>query len=162
MRQDERYSLRLRFQFCCGYCGVRESDVGAELTVDHFQPISQGGLDEPENWVYCCHACNEFKGDYWQPASALRVLHPIRGNLATHVHEDDDGVLVGNTETGVFHIDQLRLNRAQLALYRRERRLLQAALTAQADVLHRLQLLEQQVQDLTSQVERLERGDQTS
>ncbi len=65
MRQDQRIAFRKRFAFRCGYCGVRERDVGAELTIDHFQPGSKGGAHEPENWVYCCHACNEFKGDYW-------------------------------------------------------------------------------------------------
>ncbi|MCY2996250.1 MAG: HNH endonuclease signature motif containing protein [Planctomycetota bacterium] len=72
MRQDQREALRYRFGFRCGYCGVAECDVGAELTVDHFQPRSRGGLDEPDNWVYCCHPCNEFKGDCWQPDSSDR------------------------------------------------------------------------------------------
>ena len=61
MRQDQRDALRHRFEFRCGYCGVTERDVGAELTVDHFQPRSRGGLHEADNWVYCCHPCNEFK-----------------------------------------------------------------------------------------------------
>jgi hypothetical protein len=42
MRQDERETLRQRFAFRCGYCGVSEQDAGAERTVDHFQPRSQG------------------------------------------------------------------------------------------------------------------------
>ena len=46
MRQDERETLQRRFQFRCGYCGVSERDAGAELTVDHFQPRSQGGLHD--------------------------------------------------------------------------------------------------------------------
>jgi 5-methylcytosine-specific restriction endonuclease McrA len=64
MRDEERKTLRQRFHFRCGYCGVHERDAGAELTTDHFQPRSKGGPHELENWVYCCHACNEFKGDY--------------------------------------------------------------------------------------------------
>ena len=50
----------------CGYCGVEEAEVGAELTVDHFQPRAQNGTDNAANLVYCCNACNQFKGDYWQ------------------------------------------------------------------------------------------------
>jgi hypothetical protein len=38
MREEQREALRHRFGFRCGYCGVAERDVGAELTVDHFQP----------------------------------------------------------------------------------------------------------------------------
>jgi len=49
MRQEERDTLRRLFRFCCGYCGVTERDIGAELTVDHFQPRSQGGSHGPEN-----------------------------------------------------------------------------------------------------------------
>ena len=93
MRQDERETLRRRFGFRCGYCGVTEQDVGCELTVDHFQPRSQEGCDDPENWVYCCHPCNEFKGDYWNPNSAQRILHPLRDSIDSHVVEQDDGTL---------------------------------------------------------------------
>lgn len=159
MRPEEREALRQRFQFCCGYCGVRESDVGAELTVDHFQPRSRNGSDEPDNWIYCCHACNEFKGDYWQPGASRRILHPLRDNLAEHIAERDDGTLQALTETGTFHIQKLRLNRAELVTHRYERRLTETARRAQSVLLQRLTQLEQQVQALTARVERLERGE---
>ena len=159
MRQDERDSLWRRFQFRCGYCGVSERDAGAELTVDHFQPRSQGGLDEAENWVYCCHACNEFKGDCWQPNSPDRILHPIRDDMAAHLAEQEDGTLHALSATGVFHIERLHLNRRQLVAYRYERRLLEAATQTQARLLRRLQQLEEQVQSLTAQLKMLEPGD---
>ena len=93
---------------------MRESDVGAELTADHFQPTSRGGSDEAENWVYCCHACNEFKSDYWEPESVRRVLHPEHDPLAAHITEESDGTLRPLTDTGAFHIECLHLNRQQL------------------------------------------------
>jgi hypothetical protein len=158
MRQDEREALRRRFQFRCGYCGVSERDAGAELTVDHYQPRSQGGLHEPENWVYCCHACNEFKGDFWQPDSPLRILHPLRDELAAHLAEQEDGTLQALSETGAFHIERLHLNRPPLIAYRRERRLLEAARQTQARLLERLQQLEEQVRSLTAQLEELGGG----
>lgn len=102
MRHEERESLRRRFGFRCGYCGVAERDVGSELTVDHFQPRSRGGSDEPDNWVYCCHPCNEFKGAYWQPDSSRRILHPLRDPIETHVVEQEDGTLRASSETGSF------------------------------------------------------------
>src|SRR4029077_8353096 len=120
MRPEERESLRQRFQFRCGYCGGSERDVGAPLTVDHFQPRSQGGLHEPENWVYCCHACNEFKGDFWQPDSPQRLLHPIRDDLTAHMAEGADGARQPLSDTGAFHIEALHLNRPQLVAYRME------------------------------------------
>ena len=159
MRQDARETLRERFQFRCGYCEVRERDVGAELTVDHFQPRSQGGMDEADNWVYCCHACNEFKGDCWQPDSSQRILHPFRDDVATHTVEQEDGTLRAISETGAFHIERLHLNRGPLVAYRRERRLLEAAHLTQARLLERLRRLEQQVQTLIVQAEQLERAD---
>jgi 5-methylcytosine-specific restriction endonuclease McrA len=62
MRSNLREELRRLYQFRCGYCGTSEVDAGSELTIDHFQPRSRGGSeDDPANWVYCCHACNEFK-----------------------------------------------------------------------------------------------------
>jgi hypothetical protein len=161
MRPEQREALRRQFQHRCGYSGVSEDAVGAELTVDHFQPRSQGGLDEEENWVYCCHACNEFKGDVWQPASAHRILHPLRDDFAAHLALQDDGTLLALTETGTYHIDGLHLNRRQLVAYRRERRLLDAARLRQAELLNRLQELEEHVRTLTDQLEQLGRGEAT-
>lgn len=162
MRQDEREALRRRFQFCCGYCGVSERDAGAELTVDHFQPRSQDGLDEAENWVYSCHACNEFKGDFWQPSSPRRILHPLKDDLVGHLIEQEDGTLHALSETGAFHIEKLHLNRPQLIAYRYERRLLEATRQSQAHLLDRLQQLEEQVKTITAQLEQFGRGDSTS
>jgi hypothetical protein len=122
MTAEERHALRQLYRFRCGYCGTTEAATGAELTVDHFQPRSRGGLEESENWVYCCHACNEFKGDFWQPNAALRILHPLRDDVAVHITEQPDGTLVGLTETGTFHIGRLRLNRAPIVARRREQR----------------------------------------
>ena len=159
MRQEARETLRERFQFRCGYCGVRERDVGAELIVDHFQPRSQGGMDEADKRVYCCHACNEFKRDCWQPDSPQRILHPLRDDVTTHTVEQEEGTLHALSETGAFHIERLHLNRGPLVAYRRERRLLEAARLTQARLLERFRRLEQQVQTLTVQAEQLERAD---
>ena len=155
MRAEERRSLRQRFGFRCGYCGVTERDVGSELTVDHFQPRSRGGSDDRENWVYSCHPCNEFKGDYWQPNSPQRILHPLRDPIAEHIVEQDDGTLRGDSMTGAFHIERLHLNRPQLVEHRRERRLREAAHRTHVRLLESLQELEEQIQTLIAQLERL-------
>lgn len=162
MRPDEREALRQRFQFRCAYCGVSERDAGAELTVDHFQPQSRGGLDEAENWVYCCHACNEFKGDFWQPSSTRRILHPLKDDLAAHLIEQEGGTLHALSETGAFHIERLHLNREQLIANRNERRMQEAARRSQARLVERLQQLEEQVNNLTTQLEQLDRGEPTA
>lgn len=121
MTPDERARLRQDYGFSCGYCGVREADVGAELTVDHFHPTSHGGLDAPANWVYCCFACNCAKSDHWAPHSTRRVLHPLRDDLSKHIAPQEDGTLLGLTETGRFHLEVLRLNRPSLVRHRLEK-----------------------------------------
>ncbi len=57
--------VRQRAHFACEYCGIREGDIGGQLTVDHFQPLSKGGSNEFENLVYCCIGCNQRKLDFW-------------------------------------------------------------------------------------------------
>jgi hypothetical protein len=122
MRPNERAALRRRFSFRCGYCGVSEESVGAELTVDHFRPRARGGTDERANWVYSCFNCNNLKSDIWAPDSPRRILHPLNDTLSEHISEDANGRLVGLTGTGRFHIEQLQLNRPPLVSYRLARR----------------------------------------
>lgn len=121
MRKAEYAALRRRFGYRCGYCGVHEMDVGAELTVDHYQPRSRGGAETEENWIYCCHACNEHKQDYWRPDSPRRILHPLQDDITEHITEKTDGMLLAQSETGAFHIQRLHLNRPQLVMQRLRR-----------------------------------------
>lgn len=151
----DRDDLRRRFQYRCGYCGVREADVGADLTVDHFQPRSRGGADDADNLVYSCHACNEFKGDFWEPDAARRLLHPLRDDPAAHLAEQPDGTLRGLTETGTFHLDRLRLNRPPLVEYRRERLALEHARRAERLLLDRLRDLDDRLEQLLADLDRL-------
>jgi len=61
-----RMFVRERARFACEYCRVTETDSGGELTIDHYQPSRRGGLsDDPDNLLYCCHRCNQYKSDYW-------------------------------------------------------------------------------------------------
>lgn len=152
MRASDRQTLRARYDFRCGYCGIREIDAGAELTADHFQPRSHGGTDALDNLVYCCHACNEFKGDYWQPASTNRILHPLRDNVAEHLIVTGEDTLRPLTATGAFHIQRLHLNRSELVLHRREQRTLDEDRVMQQATLNRLLLLEHRVEVLQTQV----------
>jgi hypothetical protein len=155
MRTDDRESLRRRFRFRCGYCGVTEDDAGAELTLDHFQPCSSGGADRPDNWVYCCHPCNEFKGDFWSDDPSLRLLHPMADDSTAHLVEETDGTLRPLTARGAAHIERLHLNRPQLVAYRCQRRAAADARRSQLVLLERLAKLEQQILTLTEQLAKL-------
>lgn len=153
MTAAEHAALRQLYNFRCGYCGVSETDVGAALTTDHFQPISRGGADAPANWVYCCFACNIAKGDYWQPTSLQGVLHPLHDDLSEHLTEQEDGTLLGLTPTGRFHIAQLRLNRQALVAYRLEKRRREQERIRHADVLQRLAEAQRELRFLRQRLE---------
>ena len=120
--------VRSLFVMRCGYCGVSERDVGSTLTFDHYQPQAEGGSDDLDNLVYACHACNEYKGNYWQ-GGASRLLHPLRDHISQHINEESDGILVALNELGTIYISQLQLNRTPLIAYRVERRNRQLART---------------------------------
>lgn len=154
----DKVALRRKFKFRCGYCGVREADVGAELTVDHFQPRSRGGTDDADNAVYCCPACNVYKGDVWEPAAARRILHPLRDDPAAHLADGPDGTLRGLTETGTFHLERLRLNRPPLVEHRRERLALDRARQAERALLNRLRELDGRLEELLADLDRLRPG----
>lgn len=55
-----RFKILRRDGFRCRYCGATP-DV-SELHVDHVQPRSRGGTDDPLNLVTACSACNLSKG----------------------------------------------------------------------------------------------------
>jgi hypothetical protein len=155
MRSSDRQRLRERYAFRCGYCGISETDADSLLTTDHFQPTSQGGSDTNENFVYACHTCNEFKGEWWNPADERRILHPQQDPIGEHIAVEPDSTLKGLTVTGVFHIERLHLNRPQLVAHRRERLIREQRALHEADALERLSRLERQVTHLETLVEHL-------
>ncbi len=154
MAHPKHEQVRQRFQFCCGYCGIRETDAGGELTVDHYRPVTAGGDDSEENLIYACFRCNTYKGDFWPTSTDLhhgrRLLHPVLDNLSEHIRlNPSTGLLEPLTETGRFHIFLLRLNRPPLVEYRLRRRL--AELLTQTN-----QLLRQENQVLRFRLANLE------
>lgn len=123
--------LRTRYDFACGYCGVREDAVGAELTYDHFQPVSKGGTDDPANLVYACHACNEHKGDYYGGTDGDRLLHPLHDDISAVCMVNATGLMETRTALAALFVARLNLNRAPLIARRRN--------ALQADAIERRQ-----------------------
>lgn len=119
----DRERVRQRAKLACEYCGVRESDAGGQLTIDHFQPKTKGGSDNLDNLLYCCIRCNQYKGDYWptQPKQ-LSLWNPRHESVSKHFIELDDGTLHPLTATGVFSLRHLHLNRPALIAWRRNKR----------------------------------------
>lgn len=121
IRARAKRIVRAIYAFRCGYCGVSEAQIGAELTFDHFRPQSLGGTDDVANLVYACHACNEFKGEFWSDDADTRLLHPLADDLSLHIVEEPIGTLRPLTPSGQVYITQLHLNRPALAQNRLER-----------------------------------------
>jgi HNH endonuclease len=116
---DVRWAVRQRAHFACEFCGVTETDTGGELTIDHFQPHTTGGTDEPENLLYCCHRCNQYKADYWPtPCEDPHLWHPRHEPIERNLLLLADGTLYPITEIGAFTLKRLRLNRPPLVAYR--------------------------------------------
>ena len=116
---EVRLRIRHRANFRCEYCGVTEQDTGGELTIDHFQPSISGGSDDPENLLYCCQRCNQYKSDYWPHAEAVPVLwNPRKEPHTDHFVLLADGTLYPRTAIGTFTIARLRLNRPPLVAHR--------------------------------------------
>jgi hypothetical protein len=167
--EARRAAVRAAYDGRCGYCTVHESEAGTELEIDHFQPRSLGGSDDPDNLVYCCTACNRLKGDFWPASDPLtttrRLLHPKRDNLTEHLREEPHSRIVALTATGAFHLDRLRLNRPPLLALRSARRdvaqLRQTLADAQVEQAHlreQIAVLESALQHVLAQIARLLEG----
>src|SRR6201998_2969814 len=55
-RALSRKNILLRDRNSCQYCGIALHS--SELTLDHVQPRSRGGLSTWGDLVACCHSCN--------------------------------------------------------------------------------------------------------
>ncbi|HQU85975.1 MAG TPA: HNH endonuclease signature motif containing protein, partial [Pyrinomonadaceae bacterium] len=119
MNDEIRQFVRERANYSCEYCGVSETDSGGELTIDHFKPQSKNGSDEKENLVYACVRCNLYKSDYYPETETDKELwNPRFETSENHFVELPNGKLFALTDTGVFTIKLLRLNRNPLVNYR--------------------------------------------
>ncbi len=155
---EKREATRLAYTYCCGYCGLSETDIGSKLDIDHYQPTKHNGTDDLDNLVYTCPACNRFKGEYWPQEGdpdSFYLLHPDENDVSSHIVLMPNGRLAGITPRGWFHLRWLHLNRPQsIARRRRQQREheMQATLLLTTNTQHQLQArvhdLEQELFDL--------------
>jgi hypothetical protein len=110
-----------------------------------------------ENLVYCCHAYNTYKGNYYRPGAPERILHPRHDKLSAHLLEQADGTLHPLTPTGAFHIAQLHLNRPSLVAHRLAARQLQSERQELLALRQRLAELRREEAEVRRQAEDLER-----
>lgn len=151
--------VRGRAHFACEYCSVAEIDSGGELTIDHYQPPRRGGsVDSPDNLLYCCHRCNQYKSDYWPVASTdVPLWNPQSEARELHMVFLADGTLYPTTATGVFTIHRLRLNRPALIAHRlRHQRMTEE--TRLLEELRRFLQLQERLQEQHAQLIQEQRG----
>lgn len=123
LSKEARKQVQQRANYACEFCGVSETDVGGDLTVDHYQPQSRGGSDNLENLIYACACCNQYKQDFWITDESLpKLWNPRSEHYNKHFIELEDGQLLALTTTGEFTCKRLRLNRPPLIAYRLQRR----------------------------------------
>ncbi|PIW12721.1 MAG: hypothetical protein COW34_13645 [Armatimonadetes bacterium CG17_big_fil_post_rev_8_21_14_2_50_66_6] len=116
---EVREHVRARGDCAGEFCGVTETDAGGPMTVEHYRPRAADGDDDPDNLVYCCTHCNQYKADYWPTKPENPSLwHPRREPAERHVVLTEDGTLRPLTATGEFTIRRLRLNRPPLVAHR--------------------------------------------
>lgn len=86
-RALSRKNILLRDRNTCQYCGVVLPS--SELTLDHVQPRSRGGLSTWENLVACCHNCNRRKGNQLlhelEEMKLLREPRPFSLHTSRHI-----------------------------------------------------------------------------
>jgi len=61
IRQEKRLAIYLRDGLSCAYCGA-SVEQGAQLSLDHIIPHSEGGSNKETNLVTCCSRCNSSRG----------------------------------------------------------------------------------------------------
>jgi len=114
--------VRQRAHFACEFCTVTETDCGGLLTIDHYQPRTKSGEDHPDNLIYCCPLCNQFKANYFPANPDDPVLwNPRRESHSRHFLGMEDGHLFPITPIGIFTLKRLRLNRPPLIAYRQQK-----------------------------------------
>lgn len=121
---ETRAAVRQRANFTCEYCRLKEADIPARLTMDHYQPQSKDGTDSLDNLVYACVWCNQRKQAYWPESTTdLPLWNPRQSSSLDHFVFQADGTVNAISDVGAFTIQRLQLNRSTLVAYRRRKQL---------------------------------------
>ncbi len=100
-------ALFARDRLLCLYCGQTRSR--SELTRDHVVPTSRGGVDEWENVVSACIACNTRKGSRTpQQASMPLLAVPYRPSWVEHLILSNRNILADQMEFLRHHLPRDR------------------------------------------------------
>jgi 5-methylcytosine-specific restriction endonuclease McrA len=100
-------ALFARDRFLCMYCGAQFSR--GELTRDHVLPVSRGGLDEWQNVVSACLACNLRKSNCTPQEAHMPLLAvPYRPSWVEHLILSNRNILADQMQFLVDHLPRDR------------------------------------------------------
>jgi HNH endonuclease len=108
--------VRQRAQFRCEYCHYPELLSSAPLSIDHLQPQSLGGSDDPANLALACRRCNEIRYNFTtgiDPITQVEILlfTPRQQNWSDHFMWSVDSLqIIGKTDIGRATCNRLDLN----------------------------------------------------
>jgi hypothetical protein len=104
-----RFEVFKRDSFMCQYCGSKAPDV--VLHVDHVDPVSRGGDNDPLNLITSCVDCNSGKGA--TPLDDNATLSKQRQQLADLSERREQLKMMLDWRKGLKTIDQLQLDAAR-------------------------------------------------
>jgi 5-methylcytosine-specific restriction endonuclease McrA len=70
-----RKDIYERDNYQCQFCG--ESFPAKDLTLDHIDPKSRGGSNDPRNLATACKRCNNYKGARTPEEAGMPLLKPM-------------------------------------------------------------------------------------
>ena len=123
-RQDRRVVAE-RAKGRCEYCQSPEGFSTQAFAVEHFIPLSRGGLSVLENLAYACLGCNGHKYNKIEapdPADGklTGLYNPRTQEWRDHFKWSDDfSHIVGLTPTGRATVSALQMNRPGVVNIRR-------------------------------------------
>jgi hypothetical protein len=89
------------------------------LTAEIRLRVRKRAAFHPDNLIYCCFRCNQYKGDYWpQHPGDAPLWNPRHESGQAHFALLADGRLAALTPTGEATLRRLQLNRLQLVAHR--------------------------------------------
>jgi len=86
----------------CLYCG--KHFMNSDLSRDHINPVSQGGLDVWSNVVTACRRCNNYKANRTPEQAGLELLAvPFAPNYAEYIYLKGRRILADQMEFLLTH-----------------------------------------------------------
>ncbi len=112
-----RRQVQARAEGRCEYCLCPEDFSLDTFTIDHIDPVTNMGSNNPDNLAFACHNCNNRKQNAISasdPESGLLALlyHPRKDRWSDHFCWSGDALtIVPLTATGRTTVLRLQLNR---------------------------------------------------